>query len=940
MPNVSLGINTFMAKRAHYLNNEKLPLPSSSYGWSPEMLSELGKCKESLLYFAENYFTVINVDDGEQKIKLYPFQRRILKALVKNRFVITLASRQCGKALDENTPIPTPKGYIRMGDLKTGDQVFGADGQPCNITHAFDTLYNRKCYKVIFDNDEEIIADADHLWFTQDRNERKRIIACEGSVKTTEQVKNTLFCGVKKEPMHRIKMAINGIEYPKKELPIDPYVLGLWLGDGTRTSSNITVGERDKEDIRSQLYINEQFKLILINSFKEGIYAFNPTNEDKNNSLRSLLKRYNLLDNKHIPDVYLYSDRNQRLELLKGLMDSDGYISKRGGAYFYNTDLDLAKKVEQLIQSLGYKTTYKEHIPHYNGMACKTCATVYFEPREYVCTIKFKKDRIKFIDRSKSRNQYFYIKDIQEVETRPVRCIAVDSPDHLYLAGKSHIPTHNSSMMCMYSLWRACFNKHQRIVIAANREDTAIEIFGRIKLAYEMIPNWLKPGIEKWGETGMKLENGSYLSVETTSMNTGRGKSANLIIIDEMAFIPKNIMEQFWKSISATISSSKTAQIFVVSTANGTDNLFYELYRAATSVDPESTDAKWHAENVSWEDVPGRGKKWKEDTLATLNGDEEAFAQEYENKFVSIGTGSIDETYIEYLRHRVAKPIMELDNGHYSIFEMPNQKRVYAAGVDVSDGIGDAASVVEVFDITDLTDIKQVAEYHNREIDPLSFTRKVYQIAMQWGSPMLAIERNNMGGTVVDTLIETYGYTRLLDYVPGKFDDYNKRGVFSHTNVRYDSVTNMRYWVNLLKCVSIRSPGLVEELRTFVKHPNGIWKKLQGKNIWDDRVMAMIWALFVLESGVAEKYYEVVDRDRNGKVSHIIDENMFVEALPVGELRASLEGHYYDEPPPFSFDSVNINLDPEDMDFLYGIITPQQTNARSVPFSSGYTPGS
>lgn len=480
-----------------------------------------------------------------------------------------------------------------------------------------------------------------------------------------------------------------------------------------------------------------------------------------------------------------------------------------------------------------------------------------------------------------------------------------------------------STMMCAYSLWKACFNKHQRIVIAANREDTAIEIFGRIRLAYEQLPNWLKPGVEKWGETAMKLENGSHLSVETTSMNTGRGKSANLIIIDEMAFIPQNIMSQFWKSISATISSSQTAQIFVVSTANGTDNLFYELYREATSISPDNGESKWHAESISWQDVPGRGKKWKEEMLASLNGDEEAFAQEYDNKFLSIGTGSIDENFIEELRHNVQNPIMVLDNGHYNIYEMPHRSRIYAGGVDVSDGIGDAASVVSIWDITDLGNIKQVAEYHNREIDPLSFTRKVYQIALQWGSPILSIERNNMGGTVVDTLVETYGYTRLLDHVPNRHDDYNKRGIFSHTNVRYDAVTNMRYFVNLLRCVHIRSAGLVEEMRTFVKHPNGVWKKQQGRNIWDDRVLSMIWGLFVLENGIAEKYYEILSRDRNGKVSQIIDENMFFEAMPVGELRASLDGYYYDEPPPLSFDSVNINLDAEDLNYLYGILPSQ-----------------
>jgi hypothetical protein len=473
-----------------------------------------------------------------------------------------------------------------------------------------------------------------------------------------------------------------------------------------------------------------------------------------------------------------------------------------------------------------------------------------------------------------------------------------------------------STLMCVYSLWKACFIKHQRIVIAANREDTAIEIFSRVKMAYEQLPNWLKPGVEKWGETGMKLENGSYLSVETTSPNTGRGKATNLIIVDEMAFIAPNIMAQFWKSVSATISSSKTAQIFVVSTANGTDNMFYEIYKNATSAAPTEGLDQWHAETIHWSDVPGRGKKWKESMLASLNGDEEAFAQEYDNKFISTGSGSVDEAFIDDMRQKAREPILQLDDGHYKIFDLPDKTHVYTIGVDVSDGIGEAASVAEVYDITDLGDIKQVAEYHNRQIEPLAFTRKLYQIALQWGSPMLAIERNNMGGTVVDTLVTSYHYTRLLDFLPSKQSDRNKRGVFSHTNVRHDSVLNMRYWVNHLRCVDVRSGGLIDEFRTFVKHSNGIWKKNGSRNTWDDRVMATVWALFVLENGIVEKYYDVYERDRNGKVSKLVDPYGFYEYAPISELTLAVDPVFKGQMPVY-FDPSAAEFSQEDINYLY-----------------------
>jgi hypothetical protein len=345
-------------KQQFYLGNEKLPTPDALFDYesNPEWIKDIDKCKKNILYFAENFFYITNLDEGKIKIKLHLFQKRILRSLRDNRFVVMLSSRQSGKALALDTPILTTSGWSTMGELKKGDQVYGADGVPCNIVHAHETLNNRKCYKVVFDNGEEITADANHLWYTESRNER----TTGGTVKTTQQIVDTIYAPYCKEPNHRIPACVKGVAEIEKEPPI--------------------------------------------------------------------------------------------------------------------------------VQS---------HL----------------------------------------RAQWHYIKQIIEVPSVPVRCITVDSVDNLYLAGKQLIPTHNTTLFTIYALWIVCFQTDQRILIVANKEATAINIFKRVRMAYEMLPNYLKSGIVEYGKTSMTLANGSSIGISTTSSDAGRGDSVNCITGDSIVTI-------------------------------------------------------------------------------------------------------------------------------------------------------------------------------------------------------------------------------------------------------------------------------------------------------------------------------------------------------------------------------------------------------------------
>lgn len=415
-----------------------------------------------------------------------------------------------------------------------------------------------------------------------------------------------------------------------------------------------------------------------------------------------------------------------------------------------------------------------------------------------------------------------------------------------------------STLLTIYALWVACFNEDQNILIVANKESTAINIFKRVRLAYEQLPNYLKPGAVEYGKTSMTLGNGSSIGISTTSSDAGRGSSVNCLILDELAFIDNHLVEEFWRSVYPIISSSKKSKIFIASTPNGTGNLFHELYSGATEGKND-----WKAERVDWWEVPGRDDEWKEKTIRSL-GSTEAFEQEFGNVFLQTGESSVNEKLFEEMKSEIREPEFVYDDGKYLLWNTFKQDRVYVAGVDISEGVGVAASVVQILDVTNLRNIEQVAVYHDRNISPYNFTAKLFEILQHWGSPLAMIERNNCGAQVVDQLKNTLHYDNLVTYGVTK-NVTHKIGVQAHTNTKYKGVTNMRYWINELKAVKIRDLQTLLELKNFVRFPNGTWSAKPGADSYDDRVMSLIWSLIILENELAEKYFEIVEFDENKK---------------------------------------------------------------------------
>lgn len=474
-------------------------------------------------------------------------------------------------------------------------------------------------------------------------------------------------------------------------------------------------------------------------------------------------------------------------------------------------------------------------------------------------------------------SKFFYIVNLDEGK-QPIKLypyqkrILKSLVDHRFNVVLASRQIGKTTILTIFALWMICFNDDYRVLLIANKEGTAKNIFKRIRLAYEMLPNFLKPGVINYAKEGMELSNGSSIGISTTTSDAARGESINCLLIDEAAFIPAEFMNDFWESVFPVISSSKKSKIFMLSTPNGVGNLFYNIYTEATN------DANgWHHERVDWWEVPGRDEKWKEMTVKAL-GSQEAFDQEYGNQFRAAGENALDKDQMEEFERNAPEPVLESDDGCYQIWKTKTPRHFYSIGVDVGEGIGRANSTIQVLDITDLTNVEQVAVYANNRLDPFNFAGRLVEIANEWGRPPLLIERNNCGAQVIDALVHTHNYENIVKYTPsmGTFTDKAEKdtrlGVYSHTNAKFNGMSNLRYWMGTLRVLKLYDKKTIEEFKTYVRQPNGVWKK-QSERYLDDRVEGLIWALFALESKVVEQFYEVLEKDGNGKPLKIVPQN-------------------------------------------------------------------
>ena len=310
--------------------------------------------------------------------------------------------------------------------------------------------------------------------------------------------------------------------------------------------------------------------------------------------------------------------------------------------------------------------------------------------------------------------------------------------------------TGKSTTVVSYLLHYAIFNDNVNIGILANKLTTSRELLGRLQLAYENLPKWMQQGIVSWNKGSLELENGSKIMAASTSSSAVRGMSFNIIFLDEFAFVPTHIAEQFFSSVYPTISSGKSTKVIIISTPNGM-NMFYKLWH-----DAERGKNEYVTTEVHWSQVPGRDAKWKEQTIA--NTSQRQFTQEFECEFL----GSVDTLIAaSKLRTMVYDDPITNNNKGLVVYENPQKDHDYIITVDVARGVGSDYSAFLVFDITKFP-YRLVARYRNNEIKAIMFPTIITDIAKGYNRAYVLTEVNDIGDQVASMMHFDLEYDHIL----------------------------------------------------------------------------------------------------------------------------------------------------------------------------------
>lgn len=506
--------------------------------------------------------------------------------------------RKNGKALAVDTPIPTPSGMVNMGDLQVGDYVFDENSNPTEIIAATKVMSDHECYSVKFSDGSEIVADKDHLWKTHTKKPWDR-----DGVYTTEEVGKTIMAG--KDRNHRLDVP-PAVEMSDKTYTVNPYILGAWLGDGTTMDAQITVGYGDLEiiDYLSEFEsINEysdhngckQLRLGKVdkstvcrrghlkatfwkkphcreceNMVRRAKYNGEPIPPMLIKSLKEHLTELDLIGNKHIPESYMSGSYQQRLELLRGLLDTDGTISKAGRVSFTNSNKCLAYQSAELCRSLGYKTTVTSKIPTLNGVNHRRSYLVNFTPLGGPKVFKLcrKAQRQRGEANTKTRSKTKHIVSVENVDSVPVRCIQVEAKSHMYLAGDGYTPTHNSELVAAvanYILHCSPDEPDNELYIAAKNSHQASTLYNMARLMNEQNES-LDSEVEynKTFKTTKLIHDETILKVLSADGESVHSTSPGLGVVDELHTQHNDVLIE---AITTGMGARQQPLVIFVSTA-------------------------------------------------------------------------------------------------------------------------------------------------------------------------------------------------------------------------------------------------------------------------------------------------------------------------------------------------------------------------------------
>ena len=408
-----------------------------------------------------------------------------------------------------------------------------------------------------------------------------------------------------------------------------------------------------------------------------------------------------------------------------------------------------------------------------------------------------------------------------------------------------------STTIIAYLLHYVLFNPQVNVAILANKAATARDLLGRLQLAYEHLPKWLQQGVMSWNKGSLELENGSKILASSTSASAVRGGSYNIIFLDEFAYVPSNVAEQFFSSVYPTISSGKTTKVMIVSTPHGM-NMFYKLW-----VDAEEKRNEYVPIEVHWSEVPGRDEAWKQQTIK--NTSEAQFNTEFECEFLGSIDTLVTPSKLKTLAYRT--PIQS--NAGLDLYVKPQKDHTYMLTADVSRGTSNDYSAFVVIDVTQVP-YRVVAKYRDNEVKPLLFPHKIHSVAKAYNKAFVLIEVNDIGEQVASSMQFDLEYDNLVmasmrgragQIMGGGFSGGRAQlGVRTTKAVKKTGCSNLKQIIEDNKII-IEDYDIISELSTFI---------VKGSSFEADEGCTddLIACLFIFAWATDQQYFkELTDND-------------------------------------------------------------------------------
>lgn len=569
-------------------------------------------------------------------VDLWSKQKEICYSVRDHRRTVVRASNGPGKDVPLDTPLPTPTGWTTMGDVQVGDYLLDEQGKPTRVTFKSDILHNG-LYEITFSDGATQIASGTHEWDTIDksswsayRNRGNKITDYRelwdlAKTRTTLEIRDSL---EKWGGWNHYVPVNKPLELPEADLPIDPYVLGVWLGDGSSSSPHVTLGE-DKRHILDRF----RDKGITIESLPSAPITYSFARQGFIESFRDL----GVLNNKHIPAQYLRASYEQRLDLFRGLMDTDGFNLNNGpgrndtGVGIDLMNEELANGVVELARTLGVRCSIKAGRTYLNGQNVGTRYRMNLNPVFDPFTPGSPKSVARpDAGQQQSRRTVRTIVSVEPVPTVPTACVQVDSPRHLYLCGKHMIPTHNTFVASVIAAWFiAMHNPHETIVVTTAPSFPQIktnlfhEISERKRSIEERIVNGFVPSyyelpgkINTSGNVAeWKLADGTQLALgrkpaEQDIIRTFAGihRKNVLFIIDEAGGLPEDMFTS-----AERLTTNENARILAIGNPDRRGSHFYRMF-----YDPD-VEWNWNKIHISMYDTPAfTGEPCPEELLKNL----------------------------------------------------------------------------------------------------------------------------------------------------------------------------------------------------------------------------------------------------------------------------------------------------------------------------------